>query len=187
MAASKKRFIRDKVMDRLVNYAIHVDRKERSQVYAYGQDLIVSSNRNISMSLPGADLSITPSIAISGGFEDAEVSFMEQVLKGGDFVVDAGCNIGVFTLAAARKVGPFGRVFAFDPNPLVLEHLKRSLFMNHWHDRVRILQYALGEIEDNVSVCFSKYALGDASHSPDARSFQGKTVEWFGDINYRSG
>ena len=33
-----------------------------------------------------------------------------------DIVVDVGSNIGLYTLAAARRVGPAGRVYALDPD-----------------------------------------------------------------------
>ncbi len=36
-------------------------------------------------------------------------------LRAGDVVVDVGCNVGFYSLLAARLVGPSGRVEAFEP------------------------------------------------------------------------
>lgn len=41
-------------------------------------------------------------------------AFVDHVPVGGT-VLDVGANIGIFTLSAARKVGPTGRVFAIEP------------------------------------------------------------------------
>lgn len=46
---------------------------------------------------------------------DVEQVFLDQ-LKPGDVVYDVGANVGWFSLLAARKVGPQGSVFAFEPS-----------------------------------------------------------------------
>lgn len=48
----------------------------------------------------------------------------------GDFVVDAGAHIGVFTVKAARKVGKQGRVVAFEPSSENYALLKRNSELN---------------------------------------------------------
>lgn len=48
----------------------------------------------------------------------------------GDVIVDAGANVGFYTLYGARAVGPKGRVYAFEPNPEVFELLKRNAAQN---------------------------------------------------------
>lgn len=47
-------------------------------------------------------------------------------IKPGDWVVDGGAYIGDHTIAYAKAVGPTGRVFAFEPNPLALECLRHN-------------------------------------------------------------
>lgn len=46
---------------------------------------------------------------------EAEDSFVEHVHQG-DVVYDLGANIGWYSLLAARRVGPGGRVIAFEPS-----------------------------------------------------------------------
>ena len=45
-------------------------------------------------------------------------------------VMDLGANIGQYTLVAARRVGPQGRVHAFEPTPHLAEHVRRNLELN---------------------------------------------------------
>lgn len=48
----------------------------------------------------------------------------------GQIVVDVGAHIGAFSLMAGRRVGPSGRVLAFEPSPRTFELLKRNLEAN---------------------------------------------------------
>lgn len=58
-------------------------------------------------------------------FED-EIEFVRRLLSPGELVVDVGANYGVYALTAAAKVGPQGRVVAFEPAALTVAHLQRS-------------------------------------------------------------
>jgi FkbM family methyltransferase len=51
-------------------------------------------------------------------------------LKEGDVVVDAGANIGLFTVKAGRIVGDKGKVIAIEPDPNILGFLKRNIESN---------------------------------------------------------
>jgi FkbM family methyltransferase len=46
---------------------------------------------------------------------EKEVDFVTAFLQPGMSVVDVGANVGVYALSMARKVGPSGRVYAFEP------------------------------------------------------------------------
>lgn len=48
----------------------------------------------------------------------------------GDTVIDIGANFGSFAIVAARKVGPTGKVIAFEPNPGVCQRLIRNVTIN---------------------------------------------------------
>jgi FkbM family methyltransferase len=51
-------------------------------------------------------------------------------LKEGGVVVDAGANIGLFTIKAGRVVGDKGKVIAIEPDPNILGFLKRNVELN---------------------------------------------------------
>jgi FkbM family methyltransferase len=47
---------------------------------------------------------------------EKEMDFVAAYLKPGMSVVDVGANVGVYALSMARRVGPQGHVFAFEPS-----------------------------------------------------------------------
>jgi FkbM family methyltransferase len=153
-----------------------------ARAYPFGKDLISQTGRGIFMSLPGEDLSITPEIALKGTYEEPELRFLERILRGGDFFVDVGCNVGTFTLVAARQVNTFGRVFGFDPNDEVIKHLRRSLVMNWVHDRVKLFACAVGEKEETVTLRYSKLRLGDGNLGLDEGSTFERSVAELGNV-----
>lgn len=55
---------------------------------------------------------------------------LRDILKYGDVVVDAGANTGLWSLPLAMHVGPLGRVYAFEPEPLACCALVRNARLN---------------------------------------------------------
>lgn len=80
---------------------------------------------------------------IKGGAEDYLLDlFVESIPEGGT-VVDVGAHIGLFTLLAARAVGPSGRVIAVEPNPQTRALLQGNLALNGLAERVTVLDVAV--------------------------------------------
>ena len=50
---------------------------------------------------------------------------LDELVRPGDLVVDAGANLGMFTTRLSELVGPAGRVLAFDPNPECVARLEQ--------------------------------------------------------------
>lgn len=65
-------------------------------------------------------------------------------LRDGDVFADVGANIGLYSIIAARQVGPTGRVYAFEPHPANVVSLHRNLALNGLADRVTVIAGALG-------------------------------------------
>jgi FkbM family methyltransferase len=63
-------------------------------------------------------------------FEATEREFVNYFLRPGDVFVDVGANIGVFTLIAASRVGPTGKVIAFEPTSKIYERLLGNVQLN---------------------------------------------------------
>lgn len=57
---------------------------------------------------------------------DPEIQFVRDYLKPGMNVVDVGAGFGVYALPLARKVGPEGKVYAFEPVQIMRKHLDIS-------------------------------------------------------------
>lgn len=92
-------------------------------------------------------------------------------LKPGMTVVDAGANIGLHTLFFAKRVGPEGRVYAFEPGQSAFDrlqsHIKRNQLTN-----VRCFNCALGAAEGVVSLTENSQ---DNSRNFVVDDFPGKT------------
>jgi len=55
---------------------------------------------------------------------------LNKVLRAGDIFVDCGANVGFLAMWAARRVGPGGRVYAFEPMPPTVERLRENVSLN---------------------------------------------------------
>ena len=84
----------------------------------------------LTMYLNPRDRVITPSMLAYGTWEPVETSLLLDNLRPGDTVIDVGANVGYYTLLAARKVGPRGKVVAFEPDPESFSFLKRNVKAN---------------------------------------------------------
>lgn len=62
--------------------------------------------------------------------EPEVVNLLLRVVKKGDFVIDAGANVGFFTVILSKLVGPYGRVMAFEPGENNLPSLRKNLNLN---------------------------------------------------------
>jgi FkbM family methyltransferase len=65
-------------------------------------------------------------------------------IRRGAAVVHGGAHLGYHTLIAARRVGPSGRVMAFEPNPVSYRALRANVRRNGFSDRVIALPFGIG-------------------------------------------
>lgn len=80
----------------------------------------------------------------SGRKEPFTAELFVRSVRPGATVVDGGAYLGFYALLAARRVGPGGTVFAFEPNPETFEVLCRNVHQNGFEERVVPLPAALG-------------------------------------------
>ncbi len=94
------------------------------------------------------------------GFEDNEQLFLLNYLQEGMTVIDIGAHHGFYTLLASKKIGPVGRVIAFEPSPRELAKLKLHLSINHCQN-VEVVEVALGAEKGKVNmfVCLEHSGL----------------------------
>ena len=78
-------------------------------------------------------------------------AFYEGFLKPGMTVVDAGANVGLHTLFFAKRVGPEGRVYAFEPGQSAFVRLQSHVERNKLAN-VRCFHCALGAAEGVVAL-----------------------------------
>jgi FkbM family methyltransferase len=86
-----------------------------------------------------------------GGFELAEREFVSRFLQPGMTALDIGAHHGLYTLLASKRVGPSGRVFAFEPSPRERNALQWNVRLNRCKN-VAIEELALGNEEGEGSL-----------------------------------
>ncbi|MGL4422794.1 MAG: FkbM family methyltransferase, partial [Gemmataceae bacterium] len=111
-------------------------------------------------------------IYFQGVYEPIEAFLFTQLATPGAVVLDAGGNIGQYSLLASRAVGPTGRVITFEPVPQNHARLQQHLQMNNctnvqleraglWHEATTI-HLGLGEeFQGNNDGSFSVGFQGD--------------------------
>ncbi|HUR67907.1 MAG TPA: FkbM family methyltransferase [Candidatus Thermoplasmatota archaeon] len=114
-------------------------------------------------------------------FLDREVIFTPQLydrrmldhlrrhLKPGDTFLDAGANIGVFSLVASQCVGPTGRVLSVDADPRIFRILSQNLALNDARN-VTAVNLGLGEEKGTLRFAYGTEGLrGVGSFLTDGR------------------
>ncbi len=87
-------------------------------------------------------------------------------IKPGDIAADVGAFIGLYSIALANRVGPFGKVFAFEPDAENFASLKAHVELNGVSDRIELFQMAAGNRFEGVP-----FQAGRGSESQIKSSF----------------
>lgn len=88
------------------------------------------------------DLSLT--LFAGGSFEPNEFALLDRLLRPGMVFLDGGANEGAYTVFAAARVGPAGRVVAVEPSAREIERLQGNIALNRLRN-VDIVEAALAE------------------------------------------
>jgi FkbM family methyltransferase len=109
------------------------------------------------------------------GFCEPASRAMRQLVKPGDVVIDAGANIGLFTVLAATRVGPAGHVIACEPSPTTMQLLRENVARNGF-DHVEIGEVALAEQAGRLELEVFEPGSGSSSFAPEVAGV-GRRVE----------
>ncbi len=65
--------------------------------------------------------------------EEGEVRFLQSIVEEGMNVVDIGANVGITTVAIAKRIGR-GNIYSFEPVPEYFGTLRKNLFysLTNW-------------------------------------------------------
>jgi FkbM family methyltransferase len=63
-------------------------------------------------------------------YETGTTRLLEQAIQPGMVVIDIGAHVGYFSLLAARRVGPQGKVYSFEPDPTNYRLLRENIDAN---------------------------------------------------------
>lgn len=67
-------------------------------------------------------------------------------LRKGDIVIDAGANLGLFSLFCSHK--EVKKVYAFEPQKAVIKLLKKNILLNNENELVEVVPYGLSDRND---------------------------------------
>jgi FkbM family methyltransferase len=119
----------------------------------WGGKLIVSTD----------DLSLTPDLILNGSLEPPLTRYLIHHVQPGSTVIDAGANIGYFTVLLGYLVGPSGKVLAYEPNPSLFANLYDNVSLNYLHDRVTLIQKAVYARRERLAFYASTRYHGNSS------------------------
>lgn len=94
--------------------------------------------------------------------------FVREFVRPGDTFIDAGANIGMITLLAARCAGPAGRVYSFEPNPVAFRRLRDVVTANGL-EQVIVHELGLGDRPGELvlNVLLNHTGMGTLGEIPD--------------------
>ena len=142
------------------------------------------SNRVV---IDGHDLQLDLGDALalsSGGYAHSEKDWYEANVRAGDIVVEAGANLGYFSLILAKLVGPQGRVIAYEPDPMLAALVRRNAAVNGYTN-ITVRQAACSDAAGRAMFYRSPVSTGDNRlfpHGPDDDSFEVELVRLDDDL-----
>ena len=97
------------------------------------------------------DTYIGRALDLYGEAHEIELQLLRQLCGPGSYVFDLGANIGDHTIPLAQHVGAQGRVFAFEPQPVVFELLRANVSLNGL-ENVECINVALGASHGTIYI-----------------------------------
>lgn len=106
--------------------------------------------------------------------EPEVIHVMTRAIKAGDCVVDAGANVGFFTVLMSKLVGERGRVLAIEPDPRNAQKLRKNLDINSCRN-VDMVECAIGR-QAGMAPMFRQTDNGQTSLYGDPQTAETKPI-----------
>ena len=95
-----------------------------------GNGVLATEVDGFIIGVPAAEWRVAAHFAFRGGLEPGVTKLFQSLVKPGMVVVDAGANIGIYTLHAARLLAGHGKVHSFEPTPETVTILRDNVQVN---------------------------------------------------------
>jgi FkbM family methyltransferase len=102
--------------------------------------------------------------------EPGTCEWIASRVEPGDVFYDIGANIGVYTVLAARRVGPSGKVFAFEPHSATFARLLETISINGLSGIVTACSCALHEQQGFFPFSYFSSEAGSSQSQLNARA-----------------
>jgi FkbM family methyltransferase len=118
------------------------------------------------------------------------MSFFRHYLRPGDNVIDAGANIGLYSLLFAQIVGQKGKIIAFEPDPVCAARLRENMQINGV-DNVVVREVAVSDRAGTAQFSVGEGAAGafaDLRKAPATRTVSTvRIADEIGDLAFAAG
>ena len=109
------------------------------------QRLLAGRDGELRSVLPGGEI-----VRIAPGYRhitwnEEEYAAFRAAVAPGDVVLEAGANVGAYTVLFARWAGDRGHVYGFEPDPMALRGLQQHVALNGFADRVTAVAAAIAD------------------------------------------
>jgi FkbM family methyltransferase len=109
--------------------------------------------------LPGGEVVLVAPAFRHITWNPEEYTAFRAAVRPGSVVLEAGANVGAYTMLFAQWAGPAGRVFAFEPDPSAYAGLLQHIARNAVADRVTAVAAAVAD----GTASTLRLALGESS------------------------
>ena len=147
------------------------------------EEIIIKKINNYSMYIDKNSQGIHRDLYLRGIREPISTKIMQSILKQGDVVLDAGANIGYYTILESKKVGPKGLVYAIEPIKENFRFLQKNITLNKLKN-VKLknnlaLSDEIGKIFINVDVEGNKSSPIKLKGQKEVREIPSTTMDGF--------
>jgi FkbM family methyltransferase len=140
-------------------------------------ELQVGEMTGLRLYLDPNDKVMTPNLVMYGAWEGGETTWFLRTVKPGDTIVDAGANIGYYTVIGSRLVGEKGKVYAFEPDPANFALLEKNARLNGLNNVV-LERKALSNRKGTIKLFIADQNRGDHRiYQPEGESRPSVDVE----------
>lgn len=112
------------------------------------------------------------SIGLFGIYDLATTELLWRLIHPGHFVLDVGANIGYMTGLCSYRTGKSGQVWAFEPNPMLLDRLRGNISRMHYNN-TRLFEAGLSDKAGNAQLVIPKMFNKNAGIAYVARGKDG--------------
>lgn len=121
-----------------IQQSVHESHWPHGPLYLGDHEALVQARWGAKLVVDTRDRLLAPWLLMDGLWESHVTGWLHDVLGPGDVMVDVGANIGYFTVLAAQRVGPSGRVVAVEASPGLCDILRRNVAMNGHRSTVTV-------------------------------------------------
>ncbi len=143
------------------------------------QKAVVVETKGVKLQIDSGSGNVLPGfmwLLFGQEYEHLESEVLQGLLKEGSNVVDIGANLGYYAVIAAKRVGPKGKVVAFEPEPVNFELLQKNIRLNNFQN-ITAVQAAVADkistmklyVDKTNSLCHRMYAVGSGDMQVDVQ------------------